>query len=257
MAGPVHDPGGIPAGISIAVEHAGDATMWLTGRLCVADCAAVGAVLDRLLRDADCVTIDVGGLTVEQPAALDVLTTALLDAGGWPVAKLAVRGTDRAVLRALHLSGVSRSVAVAGSSAGARRACDRRPAQVRARQALPPEPESVQRARRFLEIRLALWAYPGATAPEAVQVVSELVTNAVEHAGTPLHVDVVLDDTALQCRVRDYSSELPILDEPCTRLQGGLGLHIVDGLATDWGCTPHPDGKTVWARFAAEPPLAG
>ena len=34
---------------------------------------------------------------------------------------------------------------------------------------------------------------------------------------------------------------------------GGLGLRIVDQLASAWGVAPFPGGKTVWATIAHPP----
>jgi anti-sigma regulatory factor (Ser/Thr protein kinase) len=85
-------------------------------------------------------------------------------------------------------------------------------------------------------------------------VVSELVTNAVTHAGSDLEVVAALDLEDLNIYVRDRGRSLPQL--PASRLRapvgkrlGGLGLMLVEDLTSAWGTTFGAHGKTVWARL--------
>jgi hypothetical protein len=61
----------------------------------------------------------------------------------------------------------------------------------------------------------------------AMLLTSELVTNGVLHAATPLRLTL-------------------------TR-HGGFGLHIVERLASNWGCAQRDDGKTVWFEMPLLP----
>ena len=81
-------------------------------------------------------------------------------------------------------------------------------------------------------------------------VTSELVTNAVRHAGSD--VDVSLDLTAerLRLEVSDRSKQPPILGDPSAARDGGRGLHIVARLASRWGLESRAHGKTVWCEVA-------
>jgi two-component sensor histidine kinase len=83
-------------------------------------------------------------------------------------------------------------------------------------------------------------------------MLSELATNAVQHARTEFVVDITLTREASRYRVRvgvtDQSPDLPVLPEPATDAPHGRGLRIVESLADAWGIEirrGHP-GKTVW-----------
>ena len=89
----------------------------------------------------------------------------------------------------------------------------------------------------------------------ATVVISELVSNAVEHAGTDLVVTVALRGRYLHLSVHDDSRQPPV---PTAEGKGGplvpvrgRGLHLVAGYATAWGSAPVGGGKTVWATLRA------
>jgi anti-sigma regulatory factor (Ser/Thr protein kinase) len=82
---------------------------------------------------------------------------------------------------------------------------------------------------------------------DAALVVSELVTNALRHGEGAVVVRVSFVDGRLSIAVTDSGDgephQLPI---DADRI-GGLGLHIVERVAGEWGVAPFPGGKTVWA----------
>jgi serine/threonine-protein kinase RsbW len=91
-------------------------------------------------------------------------------------------------------------------------------------------------------------------------VVSELVTNAVVHAGTVLEITYTAVDGELQVGVRDQDPGGPIarwataesapgLGSVSPVAAGGRGLVIVEALADEWGVSDTGDGKRVWARW--------
>ncbi|MFE2912673.1 ATP-binding protein [Kitasatospora indigofera] len=82
-------------------------------------------------------------------------------------------------------------------------------------------------------------------------VVSELVTNAVRHAGGAGTVDLALLPDAVDIAVSDPSRTLPLprLPDPGAGT-GGLGLHLVAALCGPVRVTLDPgSGKTVHARL--------
>lgn len=78
-------------------------------------------------------------------------------------------------------------------------------------------------------------------------LVTELVTNAVEHARSPPTLRLEVDRDTLRFEVEDAGGGRPhIRDRDPDRL-GGWGLRIVDELADSWGASYHASGaKVLW-----------
>ncbi len=129
------------------------------------------------------------------------------------------------------------------------------------RAALAPDADAPRAARDFAARTLRRWGVPQWGEPVGL-VVSELVTNAVRHAGTRATLRLVPTPGGLVVEVDDGAQGRPHIVPPDRRTaDGGLGLAIVDRLAEAWGYEPRPDGKTVWARLslpeAPPPPATG
>lgn len=105
------------------------------------------------------------------------------------------------------------------------------------------------RARAWAQSRVA--AITDHRTDDALLVVSELVTNAVRHAGTDVVLNVVVHPDRIHIEVSDGADDLPIITSggPDSSRPDGRGLVIVAALAINWGVTRMPDrpGKTVWA----------
>jgi anti-sigma regulatory factor (Ser/Thr protein kinase) len=84
--------------------------------------------------------------------------------------------------------------------------------------------------------------------PDAELVVSEIVTNAIEHAppADSLELTLVATEGAVRVAIADGSSVAPLIREMSADRPGGLGLQIVNRLAAGWGWEPHEGGKRVW-----------
>ena len=90
-------------------------------------------------------------------------------------------------------------------------------------------------------------------------LVSELVTNAIEHGGPyrpDTHVDLTIDSTSdgLRIDVADPSTQMPRVGEIDVKRSSGRGLQLVEALATDWGVDTLENGKSVWLRVAIDSP---
>ncbi|MEU7660696.1 ATP-binding SpoIIE family protein phosphatase [Streptomyces lincolnensis] len=125
-------------------------------------------------------------------------------------------------------------------------------------------------ARTALRTALAEWREDGRPGTEhltdrligdGVVVLSELVTNAVVHAGTDIEVDCRLEPGtgALVVEVLDHHPSRAPRDtagEPSYETPGapeyGRGLRLVAALAESWGITFRTGAKTVWARLPAQ-----
>lgn len=111
---------------------------------------------------------------------------------------------------------------------------------------LPPEPESARACRRFLVATLDDWG-ADRFADDAVLLLSELVTNAVLHAGTEIEVHVHLAGDVLRVEVRDDNRRMPRVRHFSMLSGTGRGLALVASTASDWDAEPVADGgKKVW-----------
>jgi anti-sigma regulatory factor (Ser/Thr protein kinase) len=81
---------------------------------------------------------------------------------------------------------------------------------------------------------------------------SELVTNAVEHARTPLVLLVSFTGSTVLIEVSDGSLAEPHLQPVDASTLRGRGLQFVDALARSWSWRADGAGKTVWAEMGAK-----
>jgi anti-sigma regulatory factor (Ser/Thr protein kinase) len=129
-----------------------------------------------------------------------------------------------------------------------------RPRMDRVRLHLPPDTAAAARARYMVTAACEEWGM-ASLVPRARLVVSELVVNAAEHAGTT--IDVLISrrnqGTCLHLAVLDGSPDHPAIRaetvDPLT--ERGYGLHIVDAAVQGWGTLPTRRGKMVWALLKA------
>jgi serine/threonine-protein kinase RsbW len=119
---------------------------------------------------------------------------------------------------------------------------------------LPSTPYSVQMARFY--IRAALTYHNlGDYAEDAETITSELVSNAIRHAGAPkfdLEVMHLAGTGAVAVIVTDLSPQRPVKRDPAADAEHGRGLHIVDALSASWGWRTEARGKVVYAILARE-----
>jgi serine phosphatase RsbU (regulator of sigma subunit)/anti-sigma regulatory factor (Ser/Thr protein kinase) len=106
----------------------------------------------------------------------------------------------------------------------------------------PPEVASVAAARRFVGETLSNWGVD--EVDDAMLLTSELVTNAIVHAGT--EVEVVCESVRGQVRVevhdRHRARKIPVPGDQVS----GRGLLFPETLATSWGVTYGQNDKHVW-----------
>lgn len=115
---------------------------------------------------------------------------------------------------------------------------------------LDPVPRLVGQARRFvLEHAPDL---PDDVEDTLVLLTSELVTNAVLHARTPLELGITVAEESVLVTVRDLDLARRE-QQPYAGREGGWGLGLVRSLAQDSALVAHPDGgKTAWFRLARD-----
>jgi Histidine kinase-like ATPase domain len=109
-------------------------------------------------------------------------------------------------------------------------------------------PSAVPALRGRAAAVLTEWDLRGEDVQPSLLVLTELVTNAIEHACPPVHVTLGLGADFVRIEVHDASAERP---RSHRREDGhGRGLEIVAGLALRHGWTADAHGKVVWADVA-------
>lgn len=122
-----------------------------------------------------------------------------------------------------------------------------------------PDPAEVARARRWARSRLAGSgiAAHGPLTETLVLLVSELVTNAVVHTGSPAVVRMRFSEPetpadgqveTVRVEVTDGSTRPPRPRHADDGDTNGRGLELVDGLADRWGWRREGTGKRIWCE---------
>jgi PAS domain S-box-containing protein len=82
-------------------------------------------------------------------------------------------------------------------------------------------------------------------------LVSEIVTNALVHAGTPVDVAFSFVDGGLRVEVSDGSPHAPARRGYGPNAGTGRGLMLLEELVDEWGVVVGDPGKTVWFQLAS------
>jgi len=110
---------------------------------------------------------------------------------------------------------------------------------------IPGDPRQVARCRALVRETLAAWTLDGLI--ETVELlVSELVTNAIQHAGGEIRLRLQREDGTLLCEVCDTTRTPPELQELSATAERGRGIVLVNELSRRWGYRRTASGKVVW-----------
>lgn len=122
---------------------------------------------------------------------------------------------------------------------------------------LPPDGASAGVARRLVRLLLRSTSME-VVRDDAELAVTELVTNALVHAGGEIRLDLALTDSGVRVDVADTSVHPPVRRDYSTSSGTGRGLHLLDSLVTRWGTTRQTGGKVVWFEIddSQGPPFA-
>ncbi|MFG2873410.1 SpoIIE family protein phosphatase [Streptomyces sp. NPDC048338] len=123
----------------------------------------------------------------------------------------------------------------------------------RAAASFDPVGRSVATARAFVRDTLQGWGY-GEVVDDAVVLTSELVTNAVVHAGTSADVLCLRSEDGVRVEVADRypEREIPVQGGRTVAhpdRENGRGLLLCAALATRWGVEYTPTQKHVWFQL--------
>jgi anti-anti-sigma factor len=191
----------------------------LTGSIDLFSVARVQrAILKQLGEPPPAIICDLSRVEGIDPLCAGVFTSIRHPALGWPGTALVLCGTQPAVADTLIQLGVARSLPM-----------------------YPSLDEALANARARPERLRAL-------------LTSELVTNAVVHAHTALELRVELRGSRLQVAVHDQDPDLVGVLAAKQGIDRGLGLQIVDQVASAWGVRQSKaGGKTVWCTLKLPP----
>jgi serine phosphatase RsbU (regulator of sigma subunit)/anti-sigma regulatory factor (Ser/Thr protein kinase) len=119
--------------------------------------------------------------------------------------------------------------------------------------AFQPQPAAVAAARRFIRETLESWQLPcrDDLVSDAVLLTSELVTNAIVHAGTAVEVACGLHGADVEVSVLDRHPARTIPDPQTGSADrtSGRGLLLPGALSSSWGVRYAAGGKVVWFRL--------
>ncbi|WP_327407020.1 ATP-binding protein [Streptomyces sp. NBC_01288] len=119
---------------------------------------------------------------------------------------------------------------------------------------LESDPHAASKARRSTRDTLTSWGL-GDLADDMVLVVSELVTNAVQHGEGPIVMVLQQRDDTILAEIADTSPSLPVPRTQSTEGESGRGLSLVEAFSDDWGCRTRRRrrGKWVWCSRSLSP----
>ncbi|WP_433362587.1 ATP-binding protein [Actinoplanes sp. CA-142083] len=208
------------------------------------------ALLKCLAEQPDALLVDLAALEIADDTVLSLFTAVSLQAAHWPGTPLLLCAPSPPVAELLE-RGRHGTMRVHADVAGARRAvADGRAVVPSISDELLPIVGAVRHARNLATEACLAWDLPELVGPASL-VVSELVSNAVEHAGTMMTVRITRRNRYVHIAVRDGSPREPIAATLGSLTQRGRGLLLVATVAVHWGSLPSADGKVVWATLAA------
>ncbi|MFE0923415.1 ATP-binding protein [Streptomyces nigra] len=127
-------------------------------------------------------------------------------------------------------------------------------AQCRFEAVIDPNPVRVSHARHASASVLRLWGMSDSLVDDVQLVVSELVTNAIEHGHGRIALGVTHVAGTVKIEVSDCNPAPAQVRSAQHDDPGGRGLMIVATLADSWGVSEN--GCTTWAAFLSREPQA-
>jgi anti-sigma regulatory factor (Ser/Thr protein kinase) len=111
---------------------------------------------------------------------------------------------------------------------------------------VPPHTIAVRGARRWARIQLESWGLDEEKVATAVMCVSELVTNVVQHAGTPARLTLELAGQLLVTVEDTGTWSAPRIEREDHFASQGRGLALVSAVTDAMGHARGSGGSTVW-----------
>jgi len=207
------------------------------------------ALRDAVVDQPVAVVVDATELVLDDDVALSVIATAARESLRWPGSRFLVGGAGEELTAALTRMGITGQISLFPDAAVAVALARTWPVPPRIREQITPDRFAPANARETLLRFFTECAISGDPAP-AELVVSELVTNAVLHAGTVIDLTLRFIAPYLHIAVRDLGrGEVRLVGVLDDSADHGRGLLLVDALAASWGTHVPQCGKVVWATL--------
>jgi anti-sigma regulatory factor (Ser/Thr protein kinase) len=175
-------------------------------------------------------------------------------AEAWPGCPVVLAAARPQVAEALERMAVCRYLPLFRTTAEAVNFAGRPRSPARLRARLEPTLSATAAARAIVDEACRAWNLSGVV-DVAQLVVTELVSNVIQHAHTEMEVSVAVRELYLHLSVRDRSFDTPRRgggDDGVMR-EDGRGMLVIEALSSAWGMTPTDDGKVVWATLRIGP----
>lgn len=116
---------------------------------------------------------------------------------------------------------------------------------------LTAEGGSCARARQVVRDAASSWGLSEDLSDDAQLVVTELVSNGIDHGEGLITLTVSRKTDGMLVEVHDESPKQPQLRPVDPSSARGRGMQLVQALSVRWGTTPGDGGKVVWAELAS------
>lgn len=114
---------------------------------------------------------------------------------------------------------------------------------------LTAEGGSCARARQVVREAATSWELSDDLVDDAQLVVTELVSNGIDHGEGPITLTVSRKAGGMLVEVHDRSSRMPQPRPVDPTSARGRGMQLVQALSVRWGAEQQNDGKVVWAQL--------
>ena len=223
----------------------------LTGRLGLRDVTPLRSrLLKCLAEQPEALLIDLSRFSVGEPLALAVFTAVERQAARWPGVPVLLCAPTPATRAVLNQGAFRRMPTFLSVSAARRHIGTDRLTMPWFIDELLPIFGAPRQARNFATEVCLRWDLAHLVAPASL-IVSELVSNVVDHAHTMATLRLSLRRRFLTIALRDGSPDEPVKSAgPSPDARTGRGLVLVEESAHSWGWLPTDGGKVVWASLA-------
>jgi len=196
------------------------------------------------------IVVDAADLSTLDGEAIEVIAEAARQSERWPGAQFALAHASPVLLSYADRLGALGSVMVYPDVSTARSELGKLPVPPRFQLRISPDRSAPYRARTAVQDFCMRHAPAMYTECEHAQLVaSELITNAVMHADTPMVLTLRLLPDALSIAVRDGDLRPALMTDIANESsERGRGLLLVDAFADSWGNFFPSSGKVVWAK---------